>query len=166
MMLKGQKASNIRLGNSFSEDAFKGARYDYLLANPPFGVEWKKVQRVVRDEAELAASAVASGPACRASTTARSSSSLPPLPPVPSMSPPEPEPPAPPFWPALPVERFMPLPPPPPPAERRVPAPLNVDASPALPAEPDVPVTPPGPPAPTTTGSLAPSDADAKKLRA
>jgi type I restriction enzyme M protein len=52
MMLKGQKASNVRLGNSFSEDAFKGARYDYLLANPPFGVEWKKVQREVADEHE------------------------------------------------------------------------------------------------------------------
>ena len=50
MMLKGQKASNIRLGNSFSEDAFKGARYNYLLANPPFGVEWKKVQREIQDE--------------------------------------------------------------------------------------------------------------------
>jgi type I restriction enzyme M protein len=50
MMLKGQPASNIRLGNSFSEDAFKGQRYDYLLANPPFGVEWKKVERVIRDE--------------------------------------------------------------------------------------------------------------------
>ncbi len=50
MMLKGQKASNIRLGNSFSEDAFKGARYDYVLANPPFGVEWKKVQREIEDE--------------------------------------------------------------------------------------------------------------------
>ena len=50
MMLKGQKASNIRLGNSFSEDAFKGSRYDYLLANPPFGVEWKKVQREIADE--------------------------------------------------------------------------------------------------------------------
>jgi type I restriction enzyme M protein len=50
MMLKGHKASNIRLGNSFSEDAFKGARYDYLLANPPFGVEWKKVQREIEDE--------------------------------------------------------------------------------------------------------------------
>ena len=51
MMLKGQKASNIRLGNCFSEDAFKGARYDYLLANPPFGVEWKKAEREIRDEA-------------------------------------------------------------------------------------------------------------------
>ena len=52
MMLKGQKASNVRLGNSFSEDQFAGQRFDYLLANPPFGVEWKKVEREVRDEAE------------------------------------------------------------------------------------------------------------------
>jgi type I restriction enzyme M protein len=50
MMLKGQRASNIRLGNSFSQDQFQGQRYDYLLANPPFGVEWKKVQREVEDE--------------------------------------------------------------------------------------------------------------------
>ena len=54
MMLKGQKASNIRLGNSFSEDAFKGARYDYLLANPPFGVEWKKVEREIQRRARQA----------------------------------------------------------------------------------------------------------------
>src|ERR1700741_1816575 len=50
MMRRGQPASTIRLGNSFSEDAFQGQRYDYLLANPPFGVEWKKVERVIRDE--------------------------------------------------------------------------------------------------------------------
>jgi type I restriction enzyme M protein len=52
MVLKGQKASNIRLGNSFSEDQFRGDRFDYCLANPPFGVEWKKVEREVRDEAD------------------------------------------------------------------------------------------------------------------
>jgi type I restriction enzyme M protein len=50
MMMKGERASNFMLGNSFSEDAFKGQRYDYLLANPPFGVEWKKVQQVIEDE--------------------------------------------------------------------------------------------------------------------
>jgi type I restriction enzyme M protein len=50
MMLKGQDASHIVLGNSFSEDGFTGESFDYLLANPPFGVEWKKVQRTVRDE--------------------------------------------------------------------------------------------------------------------
>ncbi|MGA2514564.1 MAG: class I SAM-dependent DNA methyltransferase [Candidatus Limnocylindrales bacterium] len=50
MMLKGQRASNIAFGNSFSEDAFAGKRFDYLLANPPFGVEWKKVQDVIEAE--------------------------------------------------------------------------------------------------------------------
>jgi type I restriction enzyme M protein len=50
MMLKGQDASHIVWGNSFSEDGFPGQTFDYLLANPPFGVEWKKVERVIRDE--------------------------------------------------------------------------------------------------------------------
>ena len=50
MMLKGQDASNIVYGNSFSEDGHQGRRFDYLLANPPFGVEWKKVQKEVKDE--------------------------------------------------------------------------------------------------------------------
>src|SRR5680860_109014 len=52
MMLKGQDAGNIFYGNSFSEDGHQGGRFDYLLANPPFGVEWKKVADTVRDEAE------------------------------------------------------------------------------------------------------------------
>jgi type I restriction enzyme M protein len=52
MMLKGQDASHIAYGNSFSEDHHEGERFDYLLANPPFGVEWKKVEAEVRDEAE------------------------------------------------------------------------------------------------------------------
>lgn len=52
MILKNQDASNIAYGNSFSEDQHEGARFDYLLANPPFGVEWKKVQDEVRKEAE------------------------------------------------------------------------------------------------------------------
>jgi len=52
MMLKGQDASHIVLGNSFSDDGFAGLTFDYLLANPPFGVEWKKVERPVRDEHE------------------------------------------------------------------------------------------------------------------
>jgi len=52
MMLKGQASGNIVCGNSFSEDGFKGRRFDYLLANPPFGVEWKKVEAEVRAEAK------------------------------------------------------------------------------------------------------------------
>jgi type I restriction enzyme M protein len=51
MMLKGQDASHIAYGNTFSEDHHEGERFDYLLANPPFGVEWKKVEDVVRKEA-------------------------------------------------------------------------------------------------------------------
>jgi type I restriction enzyme M protein len=50
MMLKGQDASHIAFGNSFSEDHHEGERFDYLLANPPFGVEWKKVEDAVKDE--------------------------------------------------------------------------------------------------------------------
>ncbi|QBI22079.1 SAM-dependent DNA methyltransferase [Egibacter rhizosphaerae] len=52
MMLKGQDASRIQLGNSFSDDAFGGLAFDYMLANPPFGVEWKKVEKPIKDEAE------------------------------------------------------------------------------------------------------------------
>lgn len=52
MMLKGQDASHIVLGNSFSEDGHEGATFDYLLANPPFGVEWKKVDAAVKAEHE------------------------------------------------------------------------------------------------------------------
>jgi type I restriction enzyme M protein len=52
MMLKGQDASHIVPGNSFADDGHKGARFDYLLANPPFGVDWKKVEDAIRKEAE------------------------------------------------------------------------------------------------------------------
>jgi type I restriction enzyme M protein len=52
MMIKGEDAENIALGNSFSEDAFEGEQFDYLLANPPFGVEWKKVADVIKTENE------------------------------------------------------------------------------------------------------------------
>lgn len=52
MLIKGQKADNIKRGNSFSGDGLHGEHFDYLLSNPPFGVEWKKVEKVVRDEHE------------------------------------------------------------------------------------------------------------------
>jgi type I restriction enzyme M protein len=50
IMVKGQNPKNIAFGNSFSQDAFKEQTFDFLLANPPFGVEWKKVADVVKDE--------------------------------------------------------------------------------------------------------------------
>ena len=50
MLIKGQEASNIKFGNSFDDDQHRGERFDYLLANPPFGVEWKMVADTVKDE--------------------------------------------------------------------------------------------------------------------
>jgi len=52
MMLKDQDAANIHFGNSFTEDGLAGKRFDYMLANPPFGVEWKKVQSDIEREHE------------------------------------------------------------------------------------------------------------------
>jgi type I restriction enzyme M protein len=52
MMLKGQSSTNIVSGNSFSADGFIGRTFDYLLANPPFGVEWKNVETAVKAEAK------------------------------------------------------------------------------------------------------------------
>ena len=50
LMIKGQDPSHIVLGNSFTDDGFTHERFDYLLANPPFGVDWKKYQAPVKDE--------------------------------------------------------------------------------------------------------------------
>jgi type I restriction enzyme M protein len=52
MMLKGQDASHIVQGNSFDDDGHGGRTFDYMLANPPFGVEWKSVEQFVKDERE------------------------------------------------------------------------------------------------------------------
>lgn len=52
MILKGNTNSKIVLGNSFNEDGFRTQRYDYMLTNPPFGVEWKKVEKFIKDEAQ------------------------------------------------------------------------------------------------------------------
>ena len=51
MILKGNSNSRIVLGNSFNEDGFKTQTFDYMLSNPPFGVEWKKVEKFIRNEA-------------------------------------------------------------------------------------------------------------------
>ena len=52
MLIKGQNAGNIVLGDSFTDDGHKGKTYRYLLTNPPFGVEWKKAQKVIVEEHE------------------------------------------------------------------------------------------------------------------
>ncbi|MFI6527799.1 type I restriction-modification system subunit M [Streptomyces uncialis] len=52
MLLKGHKAENIRFGNTFTRDWHEDRRFSYMLANPPFGVEWRKSEKAVREEHE------------------------------------------------------------------------------------------------------------------
>ncbi|MGC4083670.1 MAG: class I SAM-dependent DNA methyltransferase [Vicinamibacterales bacterium] len=52
MLIKGQDVSNIIFGNTLSDDGLPTQKFDYMLSNPPFGVEWKKIEREVRKEAE------------------------------------------------------------------------------------------------------------------
>ena len=52
MLIKGQDVGNIVQGNTLSEDKHPGQKFDYMLSNPPFGVEWKKVQKKIEDEHE------------------------------------------------------------------------------------------------------------------
>ncbi|HEU4774205.1 MAG TPA: class I SAM-dependent DNA methyltransferase [Lysobacter sp.] len=52
MLIRGQDVDNIVPGNTLSEDGFTHRKFDYMLSNPPFGVEWKKVEKTVRKERE------------------------------------------------------------------------------------------------------------------
>lgn len=52
MLIKGQNPENIIFGNSFTEDGFQNKKFDYMLSNPPFGVDWKQSQKFIKDEHE------------------------------------------------------------------------------------------------------------------
>ena len=52
MLIKGQDIANIIFGNTLSNDGLSGKVFDYALSNPPFGVEWKKIEKEIRKEAE------------------------------------------------------------------------------------------------------------------
>ena len=52
MLIKGQDIANIIFGNTLSADGLLGKHFDYMLSNPPFGVEWKKIEKDIRKEAE------------------------------------------------------------------------------------------------------------------
>jgi type I restriction enzyme M protein len=52
MLIKGQDIANVVFGNTLSADGMHGKVFDYMLSNPPFGVEWKKIEKEVRKEAE------------------------------------------------------------------------------------------------------------------
>ena len=49
-LITGEDARNIRLGNSLSNDQFISSRFHYIMANPPYGVTWKKDQAFVLNE--------------------------------------------------------------------------------------------------------------------
>lgn len=50
MLIKGQNVSNIKFGNTFTIDGLEDEKFEYMLSNPPFGVNWKKVQKDVEQE--------------------------------------------------------------------------------------------------------------------
>jgi len=52
MLIKGHNIDHIVFGSSFTKDGFSSERFDYLLANPPFGVEWKPDETAIRKEHE------------------------------------------------------------------------------------------------------------------
>jgi type I restriction enzyme M protein len=52
MLIKGQDVANIVAGNTLSDDGHPHRKFDYMLSNPPFGVEWKKVEKEIRKEHE------------------------------------------------------------------------------------------------------------------
>lgn len=52
MLIKGQNPSNIKFGNTFTVDGLEEEKFDYMLSNPPFGVDWKKAQKIIKTEHE------------------------------------------------------------------------------------------------------------------
>jgi type I restriction enzyme M protein len=53
MLIKGQEVNNIKLGNTLSNDQLYSDKFDYMLSNPPFGVDWKKIEQSIKDENSL-----------------------------------------------------------------------------------------------------------------
>ncbi len=53
MMIRGGDPNNMRFGDTLSEDQFPGYRFDRIISNPPFGIDWKREQKAVEAEAKL-----------------------------------------------------------------------------------------------------------------
>ena len=53
MMIRGGDPNNMRFGDTLSEDQFKGYKFDRIISNPPFGIDWKREQKAVESEAKL-----------------------------------------------------------------------------------------------------------------
>jgi type I restriction enzyme M protein len=50
MLIKGQNADNMKHGNTLSDDKFSGYQFDYIISNPPFGIEWKNEKSAIEKE--------------------------------------------------------------------------------------------------------------------
>ncbi|MDR2438173.1 MAG: SAM-dependent methyltransferase, partial [Planctomycetaceae bacterium] len=52
LLIKNQDTTHVKFGNTFTQDGLSEMQFDYMLSNPPFGVEWRKVERFIKDESE------------------------------------------------------------------------------------------------------------------
>lgn len=52
LLIKGGNADNMKHGNTLSDDKFEGYKFDYIISNPPFGIEWKNEKAAVETEAK------------------------------------------------------------------------------------------------------------------
>lgn len=50
MLIKGGEADNFKQGDTLDDDKFKGYTFDYIISNPPFGIDWKKQKKTIEDE--------------------------------------------------------------------------------------------------------------------
>ncbi len=51
MMIRGGDPNNMRYGDTLSEDQFAGYQFEYIISNPPFGIDWKREEKKVKEEA-------------------------------------------------------------------------------------------------------------------
>lgn len=53
MLIKGGNASGMKFGDTLDNDQFTGYTFDYIISNPPFGIDWKSEEKSVKEEAKL-----------------------------------------------------------------------------------------------------------------
>ena len=53
MMIRGGNPDNMRFGDTLSDDKFNGFKFNFIISNPPFGIDWKREQKAVEKEAAL-----------------------------------------------------------------------------------------------------------------
>lgn len=54
MLIKGGNASGMKYGDTLSNDAFDGYEFDYIISNPPFGIDWKREKKLLKKKQSVA----------------------------------------------------------------------------------------------------------------